>query len=213
MLEDYMLNDAFSVDDAGKVDANSKNFDSLFDNLTEDIANVNKYISEVNKKNKSCENAQRELFDERQKLEKSKLDFENYFRAKEEELKKLKMQTEEYVAIQTDKLRKAEEDFRNGMTSSLSELELEKKALEVDKENFKQEKAQFESYKSLEVSRINQAREHIEQDKEQFAKYKDIAMQKIELDNKNLEKKCLKFKEIMQQFNSNFKPVLDLEEE
>ena len=209
MHEDYMLNNAFSV---GEVEGNNKNLDSLFDNLTEDIANVNKYISEVNKKNKTNEAAQRELYDERQKLEKSKLNFENYYRAQEQELKKLRMQTEEYIALQTDKMRKAEEEFRSGMTSSLSELELEKKALEIEKENLKQEKAQFESYKSLEVSRINQAKEQIQSEKEQFAKYKDISMKKIELDNKNLEKKCLKFKEIMSQFNSNFKPIIDIEE-
>ena len=33
MHEDYMLNNAFSV---GETDSNSKNLDSLFDNLTED---------------------------------------------------------------------------------------------------------------------------------------------------------------------------------
>ena len=53
--------------------------------------------------------------------------------------------------------------------------------------------------------------EEINQEKEQFNKYKEISVKKIELDNKNLEQKCLKFKEIVNQFNSNFKPVLDEE--
>ena len=81
-----------------------------------------------------------------------------------------------------------------------------KKELEINKESFLQEKAQFETYRSLELSRINQAKEQIEKEKEQFAKYKDISMKRIELENKNIEQKCLKFREIMNQFNSNFKP-------
>ena len=44
----------------------SETIDSIFDNLTEDIANVNKYISEVNKKNKTNEAALKELYEERE---------------------------------------------------------------------------------------------------------------------------------------------------
>ena len=64
----------------------------------------------------------------------------------------------------------------------------------------------------MELSRIEQAKEQFQSEKDQFAKYKDISIKKIELDNKNLEKKCLKFKEIMSQFNANFKPIIDIEE-
>jgi len=82
----------------------------------------------------------------------------------------------------------------------------------MEKDNFKKEKEQFESYKSLEISRIDQSKDQFEMEKEQFVKYKEISIKKMELDNKNLEQKCLKFKEIMNQFNSNFKPILNEEE-
>ena len=213
MHEDFLTSAGFGIDDTTPTQPKEKDFNSIFDNLTEDVANVSKYNSEVTKKQKSYESAQKELYEERQELEKTKLDYENYFKFQGEELKKIKNQTEEYIALQTDKLRKAEDDFKNSMTNSLSQLELEKKELEINKESFLQEKAQFETYRSLELSRINQAKEQIEKEKEQFAKYKEIAIKKIDLDNKNLEQQCLKFKEIMGQFNSSFKPILNNEEE
>lgn len=207
MHEDFLLN---NNEFDSKLE--QKNLDSLFDNLTEDIANVNKYISEVNKQNKTNEQAQRDLYDSRQKLEKAKLDFEEYSRSKEEELQKIKIQTDEYLVLQKEKIKKAEEEFRNSMSSSLSSLEIEKKTLEIEKEKLQQEKTQFEAYKDLEISRLNQAKEQFEGEKKQFEKYKEISVKKIELDTNTLEQKCLKFKELMNQFNSNFKMGIDIEE-
>ena len=212
MHEDLMKDANFSIENNLKEESEKKNLNSLFDNLSADVANVSRYISEVAKNKKSNDHLQKELYEEREKFEKSKLEFNNYITAQKEELKKIKLQTDQYITLQNDKLRKAESDFRTGMTNSLSQLELEKKSLEIEKETFLQERAQFESYRALELSRINQAKQQIDTDKDQFAKYKEIAMKKIELDNKNLEQQCLKFRDIMGQFNANFDPVGNIEE-
>ena len=87
-----------------------------------------------------------------------------------------------------------------------------RRLIEIEKEKLQQEKTQFEAYKDLEISRLNQAKEQFEGEKKQFEKYKEISVKKIELDSNTLEQKCLKFKELMSQFNSNFKTGFDIEE-
>ena len=79
----------------------------------------------------------------------------------------------------------------------------------MQREKIKQEKEQFERYKELEINRIKQSEEILNSEKEQFEKYKEVSNKKIELENKNLEQKYNKFKNIIDQFNSNFKPIID----
>ena len=98
-----------------------------------------------------------------------------------------------------------ENDFKLNMDVSLNEIEIEKKELELSKEKFKEEKSQFESYKELELTRIKHANEIIESEKNQFEKYKEVTNRKIELENKNLQQKCDKLKDIINKFNSSFK--------
>ena len=50
MHEDYLTNAGFSIDNTINVQPEEKDFNSIFDNLTDEVANVSKYISEVNKK-------------------------------------------------------------------------------------------------------------------------------------------------------------------
>ena len=83
------------------------------------------------------------------------------------------------VLVREEKLRKAEEDFRKSMTTSLTELENEKKLFELEKEKLNKKSKEFEQYK-----------EEVEK--------------KLEMENKNLEEKCLKFKEIINIVNQNF---------
>jgi len=59
------------------------------------------------------------------------------------------------------------------------------------------------------MSRIHHAEEILASERNQFERYKEVTNEKIELDNKNLEQKCARFKEIVGQFNSNFKPILN----
>ena len=73
----------------------------------------------------------------------------------------------ENIAI-LSKLFLAEEDFRNNMTNSLSEIQIGKKEIEVSREDLKREKEQFEAYKSLELARIDQNKRQIDDEKEQF---------------------------------------------
>ena len=53
MHEDYLTDAGFSIDNTAQEQPKEKDFNSIFDNLTEDVANVSKYISEVTKKQKS----------------------------------------------------------------------------------------------------------------------------------------------------------------
>jgi len=52
----------------------------------------------------------------------------------------------------------------------------------------------------------------LDSEKNQFEKYKEVTNKKIELENKNIEQKCDRFKELINQFNSNFKPMIKEEE-
>ena len=94
------------------------------------------------------------------------------------------------------------------MDNTLVELDLAKKEMELQREKLIQEKEQFENYKNLEMNRIRHSEEILKSEKEQFEKYKEVNTKKIELENKNLEQKYNKFKDIINQFNSNFKPIL-----
>ena len=186
MYDNILLEDQYDADNSFSIDKVNTDLDSLFNNLSNDVTNVNKIINEVTEKRKSNEKDQKIINESKLKLEKAQKDFEEYMNLQKEELKKSKIKIDEYARFQQEKLKKAEENFRESMSNSLSELEIEKKTLLLEKEQFKQEK-------------------------EQFMKYKEVAHKKIELENKNIEQKVVKFRELMNQFNSNFKPIFDEE--
>lgn len=214
MYEDFMLNNDYSelnVDSVPKSEA-SVSLDNLFDNLTSDIDNFNKYIDNVNKKREENREEEKELLEEKQRIEKAKIDFENYVRQKNKEYESKMAQVDIYLNGQKQNLVKAEAEFKVNMDNSLNELELIKKELELQKEKLKEEKEQFETYKNLELNRINHSQKILESEKSQFEKYKEVNTKKIELENKNLEQKCDKFKELIGQFNAKFNPMLNVEE-
>lgn len=210
MYEDFLLNNNYGNNLASKSESN--NLDSLFDNLTNDIINFNKYIEDINKQRKENSIEEKELIEEKQRIDKAKLEFENYVKAKNEEYEKKMGQVDEYLNDQKQNLLKAENEFKISMDNSLNELDLIKKELEIQKEKIKEEKEQFETYKNLELNRIQHSQEILESEKIQFEKYKEVTNKKIELENKNLEQKCDKFKELITQFNSSFKPIITEEE-
>lgn len=207
MYEDFLLNSNMTMDSDSK-----KNLDSLFDNLTKDITNFNKYIQDVNNQKKENIIEEKELIEEKQRIDKAKLDFENYVRAKNEEYEKRMSQVDEYLEVQKQKILKSELDFKKNMDSILNELELTKKEIDIKKEQFEQEKEQFETYKNIELNRIRHSQEILDSEKTQFEKYKEVTNKKIELENKNLEQKCDKLKDLISQFNSSFKPINKEEE-
>ena len=177
------MNDEFN---AINNDLGVSSIDSLFNNLTEEIANVNKYIDKVSEQKRNTEIEEKQLYEEKMRFEKTKSNFENYMNEQEIRLKSREKELEQMVSHQTEKLRKAEERFRDSMSNSLSELELERKNIDIEKKQFLQEKEQFDSYKALEVKRLSQLEEQLTDEREQFEKYKEIATKKIDLDNKNL---------------------------
>ena len=69
MYDDFMLNDAFEAENTNNLEKRDSNIDNLFNNLTEDIANANKFISEVTKRNKYCEAERKDLENETEKVE------------------------------------------------------------------------------------------------------------------------------------------------
>lgn len=192
-----------------KANTEGGSLEHLFDNLSSDIASVNKFITDLNDKKKANHVEEKELVEERERLDKTKKDFEAYMDAQKEEIVKKQQQVDEYLENQKQYLAKAEAEFKDNMDSSLAELEISKKELELQQQKLQEEKEQFENYKSLEINRIHHAEEILTSERNQFEKYKEVTNQKIELDNKNLEQKCNRFKEIVGQFNSNFKPILD----
>lgn len=207
MYDDFLLdNNPSSLNSSNKLD-------SLFTTLSDDINNFNKYVDGINEQRKANYLEEKELSEEKQRIAKSKLDFEEYVKAKQEEYEKKKSQIDDYLNIQKDNLVKAEEEFKLSMDKSLNELEISKKELEIQKEKFNEEKDQFESYKNLELERLKHSQEILESDKNQFERYKEVTNKKIELENKTLEQKCDKFKELIGQFNSSFKPIFEEDKE
>lgn len=209
MYDDFLLNDKFDNIQS----ASSSNLDSLFDNLTNDINSFNKYVDDINKQKRENTIEEKELIEEKERIDKAKKEFEEYVRTKNDEYDKKMAQIDDYLNTQRQNLLKSEVEFKTSMDNSLNELEIAKKEFEMQREKFNEEKEQFETYKDLELNRINHSKEILESDINQFEKYKEIETKKIELENKNLEQKCDKFKELIAQFNSKFKPIIMKEEE
>lgn len=209
MYDDFLLSNSVSGD---SLESNSSSdLDTLFDNLTSDINNFNKYIENINRQKQENNVEVRELIEEKQRIARAKLDFEEYVKTKNKEYENKMSQADEYLESQKKNIMKAEVEFKTNMDNSLNELELVKKELEIQKEKFNEEREQFETYKKLELERILHSQEIFESEKKQFEKYKEVCSKKIELENKNLEQKCDKFKELIGQFNSNFKPIMEEE--
>ena len=206
MYEDMLIG---NVDTKPSV---TSDLDDLFNNLTSDIQNFNKYISDVNKQKQENSIEEKEILEEKQRIDKAKLDFENYVKTKNEEYIKKEKEIDEYLNLQKQNLLKAEEDFKINMDNSINELEIVKKEVELQKNRLEEEKSQFETFKNLEINRIKHAKEMLDSEKTQFEKYKEVTIRKIDLENKNIEQKCDRFKELINQFNSNFKPMIKEEE-
>lgn len=207
MYDDFLLNDDLATNSNSSNDLNS-----LFNNLTNDINNFNKYIDDINKQKKENVIEEKELLEEKLRIDKAKAEFENYVKEKNIEYENKMAQVDVYLDSQKQNLLKAETDFKNNMENSFKELELIKKELEIQKDKLREDKEQFETYKNLELNRIKHSKETLETEKNQFEKYKEVNTRKIELETKNLEQKCDKFKELIGQFNSKFNPILKEEE-
>ena len=67
MYDEFLLSEEFKEESDVVEEKKATDIDNLFENLTEDIANVNKYISEVTERRKNVEEERRELYEEKQK--------------------------------------------------------------------------------------------------------------------------------------------------
>ena len=132
MYDDFLLNN----NSDSKISSSSESLtdlDSLFNNLSDDINNFNKYIATVNKKKNENLLEEKELIEEKIRLDKAKMDFENYVKAKNEEYEKKMQQVDEYLNSQKQNLLKTESEFKSNMENSLNELELTKKEILMEK--------------------------------------------------------------------------------
>lgn len=208
MGDDFLLSEELK-----KTEEPTNNFDDLFNNLSSDITSFNKYVEGINRQRKENNNDVKEINEEKQRIDKAKIDFENYVRAKNSEIDRKISDLEDYLKIRKDNLQTAEIEFKDNMDKSISELDVLKKEIELERYKLDEEKKQFEEYKEIELSRMKHTAEILNAEKEQFEKYKDITNKKLEIENRNLEKKCEKLRGLIDQFNIGFKSMIKEEKE
>ncbi len=203
-----MFNDTREID-AKEESVNLNDLDDLFNKLSSDVTNFKAHINSLNEKRKMNLEEERELFDDKERLNRAKQEFESYIEIQNQEVAQKKLQLEEFFKLKRDGITRAEEELKINTDNSLKELELIKKELEIQRDKLKEDQEQFKSYKELELDRLHQEEEKIKSQRNQLEKYKEVTNKKIELETKNLEQKCARFKQIVSEFNSNFRPILE----
>ena len=181
MYNEYLINNDLDISQSQSTAV--ADLDDLFNNLTNDVQNFNRYITEVNKQKRENSIDEKELNDERERLIQEKLEFENYVKVKTQECEMKEKQIEEYINIQKQNLTRAESEFKMNMDNSLNEFEIIKNEVELQKNRLNEEKEQFEIYKNLELNRIKHAQEMLNSEKNKFEKDKLVTKRKIELEN------------------------------
>lgn len=213
MYDDVLLNKSNnSTENLKSKSPTNTNFETLFNNINKDIVNVNNIISDLKSKRKANAEEEHELLEERDKLNQEKVNFENYIHQQKLELEQAQKRFDDYVKTQKQYLNSANEEFKVKMDHSLQELDILKKELEMNKEKFKEQQEQFETYKNIELKRLQQTENILNSEKTQFEKYKEISNRRLELETKDLEYKISKFKNVVGQFSVNFKPIINNKE-
>ena len=72
MHDDFKLDETYNVEDSLSIEKNMNDLDSLFNNLSNDVTNINKMINEVTKGKKNNEIEQKNLNDFKAKLDKER---------------------------------------------------------------------------------------------------------------------------------------------
>lgn len=191
----------------------SKSIDEMFSSLSSDIAGINRLVSDLNERKTQAVDDVRKIAAEREVIERQKSDVDLYIAKAEAEILKKKNDIDIYLENRQRALTNAENEFRKKMETSLKELEIMRQEFMLEKDKIKEEKDQFEAYKNIEIEKIQYAARVLTADKEQFEKYRQVAMERVNLETRNLENRCSKFKDIVNQFNTNFKPSIDMKEE
>ena len=201
------------IDETKKQNNSSVNLDVLINGLSSDIKNVNNFMADLNKEKKAHKEIQQTIINERKKLEHDKNEFENYVKLMNAEFENAKKTQEINFNTQKLNLAKAENSFKESMDNTLAELELVKKDLELKENKIAEEKEQFIKFKEIEQDRIKHEREVLQFERDQFNDYKEVNNKRIEVEKKDLEQQFNKFKQIIDQFNLNFKSSLEEEKE
>lgn len=207
------VNDEILFTESNTVEDKYKEIDSLFDSLSNNVNTVNNYIADLVREKKANVSENLSIQEEKQRLDRAKQEFQNYINDQMSDIKKREKELDDYVTTQKNQLSIAEANFQKNMDNALEELELNKKEMEIKKNKIEEEKKRFDEYKTLELQQIKRSNEILESEKKDFEQYKELENRRIELENKNLEDKYDKFKLIINQFNSNFKPILESNKE
>ncbi len=135
--------------------ANNSDFDTLFDNLYNDVAGANKFISNLIEQKKSVTDNAANLEEDRDKLEKEKAEFERYVESQKQSIELAKAQCDEYVRTQKKtRIQNEEAQFNADQEAARAELDLNDASIKAASEKLDSEKTQFYVYKELEEKRL-----------------------------------------------------------
>ena len=197
-----------NIDDT-KNNTNTVNLDVLINGLTSDIKSVNNFMADLNKEKKANKEIEETIIKERKKLEHDKKEFDNYVRLMNSEFETARKTQELNFNTQKLNLAKAENSFKENMDNTLAKLELVKKELDLKEKKIEEDRQQFDKYKEIEQERLKHEREVLQFEREQFNSFKEVNNKRIEVEKRDLEQQFNKFKQIIDQFNLNFKTSLE----
>ena len=203
------------------------NFDSLFDDLANDVTGANKFIGDLINMKNDVDKSNKLLDEARLNMEKEKADFDELIKVERSNIEKEKAQALQQIEDAKIKLQNEEAQFRVEMESIKAELALKNEALiveqnqlktereqyakqkELSEENIKNdrtkidtEREQFEKQQRLGFEEIKTLRTDLDDDRLQFEKTKELENRKLELERKSLSQSCERFKELVSQFNN-----------
>ncbi|MDD3452768.1 MAG: hypothetical protein PHN42_00610 [Bacilli bacterium] len=162
-------------------------FDNLFNNLYNDVAGANDFISNLIEQRKTISVSEANLNEQRAKLEKEKEEFEKYCDVQKDNFKQEKQRLDEYEKTQKIRLQNEESSFAAEVEATKNEISLAQKGLKISEETLNEEKRQFEKYKETEEERILLAKAQFEEEKVQYNKERNAEIEQIRLAKENLE--------------------------
>ncbi|MBP3766638.1 MAG: hypothetical protein J6G98_05605 [Bacilli bacterium] len=164
----------------------ASNFESLFDNLYNDVAGANNFISNLIEQKKNVGVNEQYLEEEKAKLEKAKADFEAYQNGQREAIELEKQRIAEYEKAQKTRLENEQKAFNEEVVTTRKDLELTATTNKNEESKLTNERLEFDKYKAAEEQAIKIANEKLEMEKIEFSKAKEIEYSKIDAEkNKN----------------------------
>lgn len=172
-------------------DTEVKDFDSIISELTNDIVGVNNVAVEINERKRALRKEEAELIEQRETFEKEKENLKKALTAEKESLELKRAECDEYVKTQKQHLEETAAQFKATVQAKEKEFQEKQRKLEEDRKQLNQEKMDFAVEKASVEEKVRSEREEIEQEKEYLQNRSD------------------RLKEIIKQFNSASKQVID----